>query len=198
MANIPACRTIIDTPVVGDSRFKRWTKTVTAVDVSKRNGYAFEGQFIRDKQELEVGTFILAWGQIGSRANHRPLVRLGRVTSEGLEIVYEKGELSEHWTLDVRDDIAELVNGQAKPQSQPDTSEAIVSLAQQFARMEPPRCPSCDEPLTEIFGSDNYVITWEEGKWEKREEPRKLVCGKCYEELGEDEIADIMRAVGLL
>jgi len=106
---------IISTPVVGDHRFKQWTKTVTKVDTSKTNGFAFEGRFLRGKEELEIGTFILAWGCEGSRAHNSPLVNLFQVTVDGIKKIYEQEDLAIHWTLDVRDDIAKLVNVPAIP-----------------------------------------------------------------------------------
>jgi hypothetical protein len=61
-----------------------------------------------------------------------------------------------------------------------------------------PNCPSCDEPLTEIWGMDKYRITWQDGRWLKEEDASRLVCGRCNEELDHSDVEDIMRAVGLL
>ena len=101
---------IIDAPTIGDGRFKRWTKTVSKVDTSKTNGFCFEGDFIRSKQELEIGTYILAYGEEGSRNRHSACVELYEVTEDGLKKIYDKRGLSPHWALDVRDDIARIVN----------------------------------------------------------------------------------------
>lgn len=101
---------IVDVPVIGDSRFKQWTKVVTGVDKNQQNGYAFRGHFLKDKAELPIGTFILAYGESGSMKYHDPMVKLYKVDTDGLSVAYEKSELSRKWALDVRDDIAELVN----------------------------------------------------------------------------------------
>jgi len=61
-----------------------------------------------------------------------------------------------------------------------------------------PKCPTCEEPLTDIWGADKYHITWQDGHWVKEEEASRLICGKCNNELDHDDIEDIMRAVGLL
>ena len=61
-----------------------------------------------------------------------------------------------------------------------------------------PLCRNCEEPLTEVWGVDKYRITWQDGQWVKEEEPSKLVCGKCHDELDDDDAEDILRAVGLL
>lgn len=121
---------IIDTPEIGDNRFKQWTKTLNRVDVTKTNGYAFEGNFIRSRQELEVGSYILAYGQVGSRANNYPRVELFRVAENGLESVYKKADLSQHWALDVRDDIAKIVNQAEKinPLEKYTTEELLAEL----------------------------------------------------------------------
>lgn len=109
-------KNIIKTPTIGDDRFKQWTKTLKKVDTSKSNGYAFEGEFIRGNQELEVGSYLLAWGRMGSRAHNYPLVKAYRITPDGLVVVYEKDGLNEHWTLDVRDEIAAFVNVNETPE----------------------------------------------------------------------------------
>lgn len=127
-------KTIVQTPVVGDSRFKRWSKTVSHVDTSKTNGYSFEGEFIQSKVELEIGSFILAWGQEGSRAHNSPLVRLYRVATDGLEKCYEKDNLSEHWALDCRDEIAAIVNTQPAAPENPLTQFSTEQLVAELAR----------------------------------------------------------------
>ena len=63
---------------------------------------------------------------------------------------------------------------------------------------EIPKCPNCEEPLTEIYGQDKYRIFFKDGQWHKDEEASKLVCGKCYGDLDDADVEDIMGAVGLL
>jgi hypothetical protein len=105
---------IVEIRYEGDYRFKNWQKVLTSVDLSKSNGYAFRGEFLpAGKAELEVGTFLLYYGEKGSRRNQDPLAVLKKVTDEGLEEVYRKEDLGKRWALDVRDEIAEIVNDAA-------------------------------------------------------------------------------------
>ena len=101
---------IIDVPTIGDKRFKRWTKVVTSVDTNKQNGYAFEGYFINEKVELEIGAYILAYGESGSTKYHNPKVKLYQVSNEELNLIFEEENLSFKWALEVRDKIAVIIN----------------------------------------------------------------------------------------
>jgi len=105
-------RRIVFISPIGDRRFKRWVKTVEAVDTTVPNGYAFQGTFVRfDRRvELPIGTLLLFFGMEGSRRFQRPCVALKEVTPEGrLETLYERDRLDLSWALDVRDDIAAIV-----------------------------------------------------------------------------------------
>lgn len=105
---------IIQTPVIGDSRFKQWSKHLTHVDSAKKDGYAFEGEFISGKVELEPGQYILSYGESGSSKHHYPLATLYRL-DDSLTEIYTKNHLDIHWALDIRDDIAKIVNKPAGP-----------------------------------------------------------------------------------
>lgn len=63
---------------------------------------------------------------------------------------------------------------------------------------EPPKCRNCEEPLTEVWGKDEYHIVWRDGQYVKEEAPSKLICGKCSDEIDDDDAEPILRAVGLL
>jgi len=122
---------IINTPCCGDSRFKQWSKTLTGVDRSKKDGYAFQGQFIRSTQELEVGSFILCWGMEGSRKNSSPCVEVYRVVDDPdfeVEEVYRKSSLPDHWALAVRDEIADLLEWAATPATEIDLRALSVGF----------------------------------------------------------------------
>jgi hypothetical protein len=48
-------------------RRRGWTKLVTAVDTTKTNGYAFEGEFLREvEHDLEVGAVLVQKNPEGS------------------------------------------------------------------------------------------------------------------------------------
>jgi hypothetical protein len=105
-------RRIVFISPIGDRRFKRWVKTVEAVDTTVPNGYAFQGTFVRfdRKVELPIGTLLLYFGMEGTRTRQWPCVALKEVTPEGrLETLYERDRLDLSWALDVRDDIAAIV-----------------------------------------------------------------------------------------
>lgn len=126
-------RKIINVPEFGDLRMKHWAKTLTRVDQEKTNGYAFEGNFINVKADLEVGSFILCYGRSGSMKSNTACVAVYRVTEEGTESVYEKFHLSEVWALEVRDEIASIVNASVE-ESNPLEAFTTEQLLAEIAR----------------------------------------------------------------
>lgn len=101
---------IIDVPEFGDYRLKRWAKHLTSVNRELTTGYAFEGNFLNVKADLEIGSYILCYGREGSRANNTPVIALYLVGADSVEQVYKKSCDTEMWALEVRDDIASIVN----------------------------------------------------------------------------------------
>ncbi|MBA7611212.1 hypothetical protein ES703_18431 [subsurface metagenome] len=73
-----------------------------------------------------------------------------------------------------------------------------LNRSQEKLFRHPPKCPTCEEPLTDIWGVDKYHITWQDGRWVKEEEASRLCCGKCQGDLDDADVEDIMREVGLL
>ena len=110
-------KTIIDLSDIGDDRFKRWAKTVKSVNTSIATGYAFEGDFIGigRKHELPVGSYVLVYAELGSMRHHHPSVQLWKVTADGHEVAYKREHLNPSWALEVRDDIAAIVNATPEP-----------------------------------------------------------------------------------
>src|SRR5690606_35513908 len=106
-------KAIVEIPAKKDDRKKSWAKALESVDVTKSNGYAFVGNWLRrgEKAELPVGSFVLTYDEPGSMKNWYPEVVLYRVTEDGLEMVHEyKGDYRERsWALSVRDDIAAIL-----------------------------------------------------------------------------------------
>jgi hypothetical protein len=101
---------IIDIPDARDYRFKAWRKLVTGVDTTKTNGYAFLGEFLRTgrKAEVEVGSLIMLYDEVGSHRYHLPHVRVARVSEDGtLETLVER-KSSADWALEIRDQVAAL------------------------------------------------------------------------------------------
>jgi len=106
-------KVIVFVEAIGDARFPRWVKRLTGVDRNISNGFAFEGSFIAAgrKHEFPEGTFLLYFGKSGSRAYNSPMVALRRVGAEGnLETLFERKNLDDSWALDVRDEIADILD----------------------------------------------------------------------------------------
>jgi len=106
-------KSIVIIPSSKDSRKKTWRKQLEGVDKSKSNGYAFIGGWLKagERAELEAGTFVLTYDEPGSMKNWKPLVRLFKVTGEGLEKIFDwEGDYCERsWALAVRDKIADIL-----------------------------------------------------------------------------------------
>lgn len=124
---------IVMVPETLDDRHKCWRKTLEKVDVTKTNGYAFEGEWLRagERAELEIGNFILCYDEAGSMKNWYPVVRLFKVVENGngLEEVYRwEGEVRERsWALAVRDEIAAIL---AEAQGQePEEASPLASIS---------------------------------------------------------------------
>jgi len=106
-------KAIVEIPAKKDDRKKAWAKVLESVDITKSNGYAFVGNWIRrgEKAELPIGSYVLTYDEPGSMKNWYPLVKLYRVTPDGLEVALEyEGNIRERsWALAVRDRIAEIL-----------------------------------------------------------------------------------------
>ena len=105
---------IVMIPEALDERKKTWRKHLESVDKTRTNGYAFVGDWLRagEREELEVGSFILCYDEPGSMKNWYPVVRLFKVGIENdLDEVYRwEGDFRERsWALAVRDDIAAIL-----------------------------------------------------------------------------------------
>ncbi len=124
---------IVKAPEIGDYRFKKWTKILTKVDKSKVGGYAFEGEFVRNKVEVPVGTIFLAYGEEGSRNNHKPVVEMFEAKEGGtLASIYKKDDLDPHWALDVRNDIEKILSTKKPPQK----TEIGVAVKQEATKQD--------------------------------------------------------------
>lgn len=94
----------------GDSKFKNWTKKVSKVNLTKTNGYAFEGKFLESDKEydLDEGDVLLFLENFGSRAKTSKEASIKIVKNGQLE-TYDTYDYSSDF-LDLRDKIAELLN----------------------------------------------------------------------------------------
>ena len=123
---------IVMIPETLDGRKKTWRKHLESVDKEKANGYAFVGNWLRagEREEMEVGSFILCYDEPGSVKNWYPVVRLFKVgLGNDLEEVFHwEGNVHERsWALAVRDDIAAIL---AEAQGQePEEGSPLASIS---------------------------------------------------------------------
>jgi len=99
----------------GRIRGKTWAKVVEHVDTSKTNGFAFEGDFVKLNQliEIEVPCWLLKFSDEGSVKYHEPVVALYRVNENGKLEEKLRAE-GRDWALQLRDRVAELINKEEK------------------------------------------------------------------------------------
>jgi hypothetical protein len=124
---------IVIIPETLDDRHKCWRKLLEKVDREQSNGYAFVGEWLRagEREELEVGSFILCYDEAGSRKYKRPVVHLFKVGENNLDEVFRwEGNFGERsWALAVRDDIAAIL-AEAQGQGQePEEGSLLASIS---------------------------------------------------------------------
>jgi hypothetical protein len=124
---------IVIIPETLDDRHKCWRKLLEKVDREQSNGYAFVGEWLRagEREELEVGSFILCYDETGSRKYKRPVVHLFKVGENNLDEVFRwEGNFGERsWALAVRDDIAAIL-AEAQGQGQePEEGSLLASIS---------------------------------------------------------------------
>ena len=119
---------IVMIPEALDERKKTWRKHLESVDKTRTNGYAFIGNWLRagEREELEVGSFILCYDEPGSMKNWYPVVRMFKVVENGLEEVFHwEGNTRERsWALAVRDEISVIL---AEAQGQEPEEESLLA-----------------------------------------------------------------------
>ena len=89
-----------------------WVKEVKSVDQTKSNGYAFEGDFVGKSGlvDVEPGYFVIC-NISGSRKHKQKRYFFVKVNLDGsFESIFEQAITGRDWALQVRDEIAELVN----------------------------------------------------------------------------------------
>jgi len=120
----------IHLPAQKDKRFKSWRKILTGVDKTKSDGYAFLGEFISPYQnkdiEIELGTYILVYDEVGSVKHHSPEVFVYRVDGE-FQLTELFCSYSWNWALDLRDEVAKLFeDNEAKKEKLTIEKEALL------------------------------------------------------------------------
>ncbi|MBT8212884.1 MAG: hypothetical protein KJN71_07035 [Acidimicrobiia bacterium] len=100
----------VEIPMLGDARRRHWAKVVTFVDVSKSNGWAFEGDFIADGgvQDVESGSVVLVYGERGSRGTPHSMAAVFTANPDGTLSRHLEAE-GRAWARTLRDEVAELL-----------------------------------------------------------------------------------------
>jgi len=131
---------IVMVPETLDDRKKSWRKLLTQVDKEQSNGYAFIGEWLRagERAELEVGSFIICYDEVGSRKYTCPVVRLFKVVENDLEEVFRwEGRYGERsWALAVRDDIAAILAEAQGQESEEGSPLANISDEELIAELK--------------------------------------------------------------
>jgi hypothetical protein len=104
-------------PAPRDHRFKSWARLITGVDCSRKDGYAFQGPWLRRGRldELPVQALVLLYDEVGSRRHHHPEVEVLRVQGDGslAQVEDDRGPLraeGRDWALLLRDRVAALLD----------------------------------------------------------------------------------------
>jgi hypothetical protein len=104
-------------PSPRDHRFKSWARLITGVDCSRKDGYAFQGPWLRRGRldELPALALILLYDEVGSRRHHQPYVEVLQVQGDGSLAQAEdvRGPLraeGRDWALLLRDRVAALLD----------------------------------------------------------------------------------------
>ena len=132
---------IVMIPKSLDDRHKCWRKLLTHVDREQSNGYAFVGDWLRagERAEVEVGSLILCYDEVGSRKNWCPVVRLLKVEVDNdlEEVFHWEGNFRERsWALAVRDDIAAILDAQGEESPEEGSLLAGLSDEELIAELE--------------------------------------------------------------
>ena len=89
-----------------------WVKEVKSVDQTKADGYCFEGDFVERSGLVDIvpGYFVIC-NISGSRKHQERRYFFVKVNLDGsFENLYEDAIIGRDWALQVRDEIAKLVN----------------------------------------------------------------------------------------
>jgi hypothetical protein len=112
----------VEIPLLGDLRLKNWAKIVEFVDVTKSDGWAYEGAFVAvgGIQDVDAPCVLLVYGEKGSRTNPQQEARAYTVNTDGTLSLHDTA-VGRAWARTLRDTVAELLEREApiEPASKP-------------------------------------------------------------------------------
>jgi len=118
-------QTIRIRPTVGSNSGRRtgWIKQITSVDSSKRNGYAFEGEFLTAGQEVDlpVGAILVRVDPEGSVKNAYQSGHIYRLQADG--------EMEELESGDWRDDFLTLRDAASNALQVPEPAVDLTAIS---------------------------------------------------------------------
>jgi hypothetical protein len=152
----------IRVPSPRDSRFKSWARLITGVDRSRKDGYAFQGPWLRRGRldELPVQALVLLYDEVGSRRYHHPEVEVLRVQGDGslAQVEDDRGPLRAEgwdWALLLRDRVAAFLD--AAPE-RPLKGITTQELAQELVLRQDGIRSLVDALLSRLLVSDPLAV----------------------------------------
>ena len=117
----------LDRPVASGRR-KGFNKHVTAVDQTKRTGYAFEGDFLPDNEEVDisVGALIIQKTPTGSVKNISWTWEFGRVKADG-QVIFASRIYGRSEFLSFRDAVADALERERPTEELEIERERLIS-----------------------------------------------------------------------
>lgn len=155
-------------------RRRGFHRHVTAVDSSRKDGYAFEGEFLPDGREVDLpdAAVLVRKSPSGSVKNARDEWAVGVVLPDGRTLWSE--EYRREAFLTFRDAVEGTVNGDLSP---------IIDACEEAARWDERKADRADEEAEEKSGTpEGAQARWDAeaaredaaGHWERAEAVRKL------------------------
>ena len=121
----------------GSGRRKGWGKVVDAVDATKRNGYAFDGEFLGDgEHDVPVGAVIVSVEPNGSAKHPTKYGRVHRITPDGEYQQLAAADWHEEF-LTLRDAAAAALAGNTRTVA--DIDAELAALQQRITELEAER-----------------------------------------------------------
>ncbi|GBD12093.1 hypothetical protein HRbin24_00093 [bacterium HR24] len=144
-------------------KWKSWAKLLQRVDTSRKDGYAFQGPWLRRGRldELPAHGLVLLYDECGSRRHHAPRVQVVRVEPDGslTPVSDEEGPLDAKgwdWALLLRDRVARLLRS-GKPR--PLAGVATEDLAEELACRQDAADAYVSALLVELSAGSHVALT---------------------------------------